>query len=53
MVMDTIYQTTIPDKSICDYLDFLINKVFALLLMFEKSSISKENKKSYAIYQKT
>ena len=50
--MNTIYQTTLPNKLICDYLDFLINKVFALLPMFEESSISEEKKKSYTIYQK-
>lgn len=52
MVMDTIYQTTIPDKLTCDYLDFLTNKVFALLPMFEESSISEKKKNSHIIYQK-
>lgn len=50
--MNTIYQTTIPDKLTCDYLDFLINKVFVLLPMFEESMISEEKNKSHAIYQK-
>lgn len=50
--MNTIYQTTIPDKLTCDYLDFLINKVFALLPMFEESIVSEEKKKSHTIYQK-
>lgn len=50
--MNTIYQTTIPNKLTCDYLDFLINKVFALLPMFEESAISEEKKNSHTIYQK-
>lgn len=50
--MKTIYQTTISDKLTCDYLDFLINKVFALLPMFEESEISEEKKNSHTIYQK-
>lgn len=50
--MKTIYQTNIPDKLTYDYLDFLINKVFALLPMFEESEISEEKKKSHSIYQK-
>lgn len=50
--MNTIYQTKIPDKIICDYLDFLINKVFALLPMFEESYVSEEKKKSHNIYQR-
>lgn len=50
--MNTIYQTNIPDKLICDYLDFLTNKVFALLPMFEESDISEEKKNSHTIYQR-
>ena len=50
--MNTIYETNIPDKLTCDYLDFLINKVFALLPMFEESDSSEEKKKSYNIYQR-
>lgn len=50
--MNTIYQTTISNKLTCDYLDFLINKVFALLPMFEESAISEEKKNSHTIYQK-
>ncbi len=50
--MNTIYQTILPNKLTCNYLDFLINKVFALLPMFEESSISEEKKKSHTIYQK-
>ncbi len=50
--MNTIYQTTISDKLTCDYLDFLINKVFALLPMFEESSNSESQRKSFHIYQK-
>lgn len=50
--MNTIYQTIISDKLTCDYLDFLINKVFALLPMFEESVISEEKEKSFTIYQR-
>lgn len=50
--MNTIYDTNIPNKLTCDYLDFLINKVFALLPMFEESVISEEKKQSFTIYQK-
>lgn len=50
--MDTIYKTTIPDKLTCDYLDFLINKVFALLPIFEESAISEEKKNLHIIYQR-
>lgn len=50
--MNTIYQTTIPNKLTCNYLDFLINKVFALLPMFEESSISEAKKNSHTIYQR-
>lgn len=50
--MKTIYQTDISDKLTCDYLDFLINKVFALLPMFEESNASEEKKKSHNIYQR-
>ncbi len=42
--MKTIYQTNIPNNLTCDYIDFLINKVFALLPMFEESVISKEKR---------
>jgi len=50
--MNTIYQTSISDKLTCEYLDFLINKVFALLPMFEESVISESKRKSFHIYQK-
>ena len=50
--MDTIYQTTISNKLTCAYLDFLINKIFALLPMFEEAAISEEKKESHTIYQK-
>lgn len=50
--MNTIYQTNIPNKLTCDYLDFLINKVFALLPMFEESAISAKKRNSFIIYQK-
>lgn len=52
MVVNTIYQTNIPNKLTCDYIDFLINKVFALLPMFEESVISKEKRNSFTIYQR-
>lgn len=50
--MNTIYQTNISNKLTCDYIDFLINKVFALLSMLEESAISEEKKQSFIIYQK-
>lgn len=50
--MNTIYQTNIPDQITCDYLDFLINKVFALLPMFEERDLSEKKKISHNIYQK-
>ena len=50
--MNTIYGTDISDKITYDYLDFLINKVFALLPMFEESYGSEEKKQSHTIYQK-
>lgn len=50
--MKTIYQTIISDKLTCEYLDFLINKVFALLPMFEESAISESKRKFFHIYQK-
>ena len=49
--MTTVYNSTIPDKLICEYLDFLINKVFALLPMFEDSSVSDDKRNNFLIYQ--
>lgn len=40
--MNTIYNTHIPGKLTCKYLDFLIDKVFALLPMFEDSILDSE-----------
>lgn len=37
-MVKTIYGTYISDKNVTDYIDFLINKVFALLPMFEESN---------------
>ena len=50
--MNTIYETNIPDTIICEYINFLINKVFALLPMFEESQVSNDKIKSFNIYQK-
>lgn len=50
--MDTIYEKSISNKLTCDYLDFLINKVFALLPMFEESK-SLEKKTDFITYQKS
>lgn len=50
--MITIYNATIQKNLTCEYLDFLINKVFSLLHMFEESSNSTEKQKSFNIYQK-
>lgn len=49
--MNTIYNTRIPGKLTCKYLDFLIDKVFALLPMFEESILDSEKKQSFIIYQ--
>ena len=49
--MDTVFNTTIPDNTICEYIDFLINKVYSLLPMFEESNISEEKYTSFVIFQ--
>lgn len=51
--MDTIYEKSISNKLICDYLDFLVNKVFALLPMFEESKSTLDKKTEFITYQKS
>lgn len=50
--MKTIYKTEIPNELTCKYLDLLVNKVFALLPMFEEANTSNYQKRSFIIYQK-
>ena len=49
--MNTIYNTVIPNSITSEYLDYLTNKVFALLPMFEESKQSKEKMASFLVYQ--
>lgn len=51
--MDTKYNTKLPNKLTAEYLDFLINKVFSLLPMFEDSLNSEGQRESFIIFQKT
>ena len=50
--MKTIYEETIPDETICTYLDYLIDKVFALLPMYEEAENSDEKRNTFIIYQR-
>jgi len=50
--MKTIYETEISNITICKYIDFLINKIFALLPMFEESQLSDSKKNEFYVYQK-
>ena len=51
MVMDTIYNQNISNKLTSDYLCILVNKVFALLPMFEESFISEDKNVLFQTYQ--
>jgi len=51
--MNTIYNTTIENSLSAEYISHLINKVFALLPMYEESHASLEKKESFSSYQKT
>ena len=51
--MNTIYNTNIDNKLLSDYLSYIINKVYALLPLFEESMDSNDKKKSFNNYQKT
>lgn len=50
--MNTIYNTHLPNKLTCKYLDFLIDKVFSLLPMYEESILDSKKKQSFIIYQR-
>lgn len=50
--MNTKYNQTISDKLTADYINILINKVFALLPMFEESTESDEKNNLFKIYQR-
>lgn len=50
--MKTVYETELPNTIICKYIDFLIDRVFALLPMFEESQLSENKKEAFYIYQK-
>lgn len=50
--MNTIYETNISNNLTCAYIDSLINRVFALLPMFEESQVSDDKAKSFNIYQR-
>jgi len=51
--MMTIYDSVISDKNTLGYLNHLINKIFALLPMYEDSETSIKIKQSFKIYQDT
>jgi|GEM_PF-4991679 len=51
--MNTIYETAIENKYIINYIEHLINKVFALLPMYEEVVASDNKKDSFYTYQKT
>jgi len=51
MSMKTIYNNTISNIVTSEYLDYLTDKVFALLPMYEESVISTEKEQSFKIYQ--
>lgn len=51
--MKTIYKTEISNELTCKYLDLLIDKVFALLPMFEEAKVSSYKERNFSIYQKT
>lgn len=50
--MNTVYNQTISDKLTSDYLNTLVNKVFALLPMFEESFVSNEKAVVFETYQR-
>lgn len=49
--MTTIYNSSISNELTCEYLDFLINKVFALLPMFEEASVLNDKRNNFLVYQ--
>lgn len=51
--MKTVYQTEISDVLTSKYLDFVINRVFALLPMFEESTISQKHYNLFTTYQRS
>ena len=51
--MKTVYNIEISNKLTSSYLDYLTNKIFALLPMFEESTMSEDNNISFNTYQKT
>ena len=51
MYMKTIYDNTISNIVTSEYLDYLIDKVFALLPMYEESRIYIDKEQSFKIYQ--
>jgi hypothetical protein len=51
--MKTIYDNNISNKPTSDYLDYLINKVYALLPSYEESRVFIEKSQSFGIYQNT
>ena len=50
--MNTVYGANISNKLTSEYLDFLINKVFALLPMFEEYTSSNNEGNTFIVYQK-
>lgn len=49
--METRYNTIISNKLTCEYLDCLIDRVYALLPKYEESISSIEKCKSFKVYQ--
>jgi hypothetical protein len=52
MGINTFYNIELSNQSVIEYLDYLINKVFALLPKFEESNSSEQKKEAFEIYQK-
>lgn len=50
--MKTIYETEISNAATCEYINFLIDRVFALLPLFEESQLSNSKKNEFYVYQK-